>query len=124
MEIRLIFKTLLWLLSLAFMSGLVLAGFHFLTDRRSPPWLGKLHSFSVLGAISLLGFAWLTGELGQAGTYGLLALFLAAGSGLTINLCIGSNRKQAPDWLVFVHMCVAFIGFLMVFLALLSILKG
>ena len=114
----------MWLLSLAFTSGLVLAGLHFVTDMRSPRWLGKLHGFSVSSAVALLVFAWGTVGLGQAGTYGLLALFLAAGAGVTINLAFSSNRKPVPDWLLFIHMCVAFIGFLMVFLALLSNLKG
>ena len=116
MDVQLIFKVATWLLSLAFLSGLVLAGRHFVTGSRPLPWLGKLHGFSVSGAISLLIFAWVNVGLGSAGSYGLLALLVAAAGGLLMTLGFRFRQKPLPDGLVFAHMCVAFVGFLIIFL--------
>lgn len=116
MDVQLIFKVATWLLSLAFLSGLVLAGRHFVTGSKPLPWLGKLHGFSVSGAISLLIFAWVNVGLGSAGSYGLLALLVAAAGGLLLALGFRSRQKSLPDGLVFAHMCVAFVGFLIIFL--------
>jgi hypothetical protein len=115
-DTQLILKAATWLLSLAFVSGLVLAGRHFLTASRSLPWLGKLHGFSVMGAVSLLVFAWATVGLGVAGSYGLLALLVAASAGLLLTLGFRFRQKALPDGLVFTHMCIAFVGFLIIFL--------
>jgi hypothetical protein len=115
-NVQLIFKVATWLLSLAFLSGLVLAGRHFVTGSKSAPWLGKLHGLSVSAAISLLVFAWVNVGLGSAGSYGLLALLVAAAGGLVLTLGFRSRQKPLPDGLVFAHMCVAFVGFFMIFL--------
>ena len=115
MSVQLIFKAANWLLSLAFLSGLVLAGRHFVTGSRPVPWLGKLHGFAASGAISLLVFAWVNVDLGSAGSYGLLALLVAAAGGLLLTLGFRFRQKPLPDGLVFAHMCVAFVGFLIIF---------
>ena len=116
MSVQLIFKVATWLLSLAFLSGLVLAGRHFVTGSRPLPWLGKLHGFAVSGAISLLVFAWVNVGLGSTGSYGLLALLVAAVGGLVLTFGFRFRQKPLPDGLVFAHMCVAFVGFLIIFL--------
>lgn len=116
MSLQLIFKVANWLLSLAFLSGLAMAGRHFVTGSRPVPWLGKLHGFAASGAISLLVFAWVNVGLGSAGSYGLLALLVAAAGGLVLTLGFRFRQQILPDGLVFAHMCVAFVGFLIIFL--------
>ena len=116
MNVQLVLKAATWLLSLAFLSGLALAVRHFASSSRPVPWLGKLHGFCVAGALSLLVFAWASAGLSSAGAYGLLALVVAAAGGLLLSLGYRSRQKMLPDGLVFAHMCVAFIGFLIIFL--------
>ena len=119
-DVKLILRAAVWLLSLSFLSGLVLAGAHFIGGRRPPTWLGKLHGFTVSAAISLLTYAWVNGGLGPAGSYGLFALLVAASAGLVFTLGFRSKQKSLQDGLVFAHMSAAFVGILMVFLALLA----
>ena len=114
LEIKLIFQAATWLLVIAFLSGLAMAGIRFASDKPSPPWLAKLHGFAAVSAISLLTFCWATIGLGRAGTYGLLILLIAAASGIVLNLAFHWLHKPLPEWLVFAHMCAAFLGFLIV----------
>lgn len=114
LEVKLIFRAATWLLAVAFFSGLAMALIRFATDRSSPRWIAKLHGFAAASAISLLFFAWLNGGLVRAGLYGLLILLVAAAGGLYLNLGFHWRRKPLPEWLVFAHLSVAFIGFLIV----------
>lgn len=121
LEAKLIFRAATWLLSVAFVSGLAMALIRFATDRPSPPWVAKLHGFAAAGAISLLIFGWVNVSFSRPGLYGLLTLMVAAAVGLFLNLGYHWKRKPLPEWLVFAHMCVAFIGFLLVGVATLSL---
>ena len=112
---QLVLKVATWLLWLVFITGLVLAGRHFVTHSKSLPWLGKLHGFAVSAALSLLVFAWINAGLGSAGEYGLLALVAAAAGGLILTFGFRIRQKPLPDGLVFAHICVAFVGFLIIF---------
>ena len=109
-----IFQAATWLLCIAFLSGLFLAGIRFATDRPSPPWVAKIHGFSVVGAISLLIFAWVKFTLPSIGVYGVLILFVAAIGGLVLNLRYHWNQKPLPEWLVFVHMTLGFMGLILI----------
>ncbi len=82
------------------------------SDRPSPPWLAKLHGFAAAGALSLLVFGWANVSFPRSGLYGLLMLLAAAAAGLFLNLGYRWRRKPLPEWLVFAHMAIAFIGFL------------
>ena len=103
-----------WLLSIAFLSGLAMAGIRFASEKPTPPWLAKLHGFAAVSAISLLTFGWATIGLGRAGMYGLLILLIAAVAGVVLNLAFHWRNRPLPEWLVFAHMCAAFLGFLVV----------
>ncbi len=116
-----IFGPIVWLLSVAFASGLAMAGIRFASDRPSPPWLAKLHGYAAVGAISLLGFAWTQAALPAAGQYGLIALLVAAAGGLLLNLGYHWRGRPLPEGLVFAHMSVAFIGVLIVGVVTLSL---
>ena len=107
-------------LCLAFASGLGLAGVRFFTDRASPPWLAKLHGFAAVGALALLGLAWATAPLTSAAVFAVLALLLAAAGGVALNLGYHWRQRALPEGLVFAHMSVAFVGFLVVVMVLLS----
>ena len=86
----------------------------FASDRQSPPWIAKLHGFAAAGALSLLAFGWVNVSFPRAGLYGLVTLLVAAAGGLFLNLGYHWKQKPLPEWLVFAHMSVAFIGFLVV----------
>ena len=91
-----------------------MAFIRFATDRTSPPWVAKLHGFAAAAALSLLIFGWANVALPRASLYGLLTLLVAAGGGLVLNLGYHWRQKPLPEWLVFAHMSVAFVGFLVV----------
>ena len=119
-DVKLVLRVSVWLLSVSFLSGLVLAGAHFIGGRRPLTWLGKLHGFAASATISLLTYAWVNGGLGPASSFGLLVLLLAAAAGLVFTLGFRSKQKPLQDGLVCAHMSAAFVGILMVFLALLA----
>ena len=109
------------LLALAAVSGLALAGIRFCTDRSSPPWLAKLHGFAAVAALTLLLLGWARGELPRAVSVALPLLLLAAVGGVVLNLGYHARRSALPEWLVFLHMSVAFVGFLVVGAVLLAL---
>lgn len=94
----------------------------FCSDHHSPPWLAKLHGFAAVAALSLLVLEWsASSALPRAGPFGLIALLVAAAAGVFLNLGYHWKRKPLPEWLVFVHMSIAFIGFLAIGLVTLSL---
>lgn len=86
----------------------------FASEKPSPPWIAKLHGFAAVGALSLLVFGWVNIGFSSAGVYGLLILLVAAAGGLALNLGFHWRHKPLPEWLVFAHMSIAFVGFLIV----------
>jgi hypothetical protein len=86
----------------------------FASDRPSPPCIAKLHGMAATSAISLLVFGWFDVGFSRVGMYGLVALLVAAVGGLFLNLGFHWRRKPLPQWLVFAHMSIAFLGFLIV----------
>ena len=92
-------------MTVAFVSGIAMAFIRFATDRPSPLWVAKLHGF----------------EFPRAGVYGLLTLLVAAAGGLVMNLGYHWKHKPLPEWLVFAHMSVAFIGLVIVGVVTLSL---
>jgi hypothetical protein len=119
LEAKLIFRAATLLLTIAFFSGLVMAGIRFGSDRQSPPWLAKLHGFAAVAALSLLVFGWLNTTFSNTAAFGLITLLLAAAAGLLLNLGYHWKQKPLPEGLVFVHMSVAFVGFLVIFIVML-----
>ncbi len=82
------------------------------SERRSPPWIVKLHGYAAAGAITLLTVGWVQLSYTGPATFALLTLVLAALGGLTLNLGYHLRRLPLPEWLVFAHMGVASLGFL------------
>lgn len=120
MDATSIFRSASILLALAFAVGLVMAGIRFGTDKPSPPWMPKLHGFAAIAALALLGFGWTNLPFSRAASFGVLATLLAAASGVVLNLAYHWKQRPLPEWLVFVHMSIAFVGFLSVGMVLLS----
>lgn len=108
------------LLAIAFASGLVMAGYRFGSDRESPVWLAKLHGYAAVAALALLLFSAAQATLSSVGLLGVLALLLAAAGGVVLNLGYHWRHKPLPEGLVFAHMAVAFVGFILVFLRMLA----
>jgi hypothetical protein len=116
----LIFPAATTLLAIAFVSGLVMAFIRFGSDRQAPSWMPKLHGFAAVAALSLLLFGWAHAEYSRAASSAVLLLLIAAAGGVFLNLNYHWKQVPLPEWLVFAHMSVAFVGFLMVFLVLIS----
>lgn len=108
------------LLVVAVTSGLTMAGYRFGSDRESPPWLAKLHGYAAVAALAVLLFSWTLAAPSRAAVMGVVCLLSAAALGLVLNLVFHWRRKPLPEGLVFAHMAIAFLGFLIVVLTLLS----
>lgn len=108
------------LLSVALASGLVMAGYRFGADKAPPPWLTKLHGYAAVAALAVLMFSWTQAAPSRAAVMGVVCLLLAAALGLVLNLAYHWRQRALPEGLVFVHMSIAFLGWLMVFLTLLG----
>jgi len=121
LEARLIFRAATVLLAIAFVTGLAMAVVRFGSDKHSPPWLAKLHGFSAVSALALLAFGWANLQVSKAAAFGLVTLLVAAAAGVALNLGYHWRQKPLPEWLVFAHMSIAFVGFLVVGMVLLSL---
>jgi hypothetical protein len=121
LEASLIFRAATTLLAIAFATGLAMAVVRFAGDRQSPPWLPKLHGFAAVAALALLVFGWLNLPIPKAASFGLLTLLVAAMFGVALNLGYHWRQKPLPEGLVFAHMSIAFVGFLVVGMVLLSL---
>ncbi|MDE2161508.1 MAG: hypothetical protein KGJ30_21585, partial [Burkholderiales bacterium] len=81
----------------------------------------KLHGYAAVAALSILVLEASHTALPRGGWFGLIALLLAAAGGVVLNLGYHWKLKPLPEWLVFVHMSIAFIGFLAIGLVTLSL---
>jgi hypothetical protein len=70
--------------------------------------------FAAAAALSLLIFGWANVTFPRAGLHGLLILPVAVAGGLFLNLGYHGKQKPLPEWLVFAHISVAFVGFVVV----------
>lgn len=120
LDLTLIFRAASSSLAVAFFTGLAMAFIRFGSDRQSPPWLAKLHGFAATAALSLLGFGWLHAEFSRTASLALLLLLMAAAGGVVLNLAYHWKQKPLPEGLLFAHMSVAFVGFLVMFMVMIS----
>lgn len=93
----------------------------FASDRPSPSWMAKLHGFAAMGAVTLLIFGWATLSFPHAGLFGLLTLLAASALGLFLNLGYHWRQKPLPEGLLFIHLSIAFVGFVAVGVVTLSL---
>ena len=108
------------LLVVTLVSGLVMAGFRFGSDRESPPWLAKTHGYAAVAAIAVLLFSWNQAAPSRSSVIGVACLLFAVALGLLLNLVYHWRHLPLPEGMVFIHMAVAFVGFLIVFLSMIS----
>jgi len=120
LQVTQIFRAATSSLAVAFSTGLAMAVIRFGSDRQSPPWLAKLHGFVAAAALSLLSVGWLYAEFTRAASLALLLLLIAAAGGIVLNLGYHWKQKPLPEGLVFAHMSVAFVGFLVRFMVMIS----
>ena len=120
LDVTLIFRTASSSLALAFLTGLAMAFIRFGSDRQSPPWLAKLHGFAATAALSLLSFGWFYAEFSRAASVALLVLLIAAAGGVMLNLGYHWKQRPLPEGLLFAHMSLAFVGFLVMCLVMIS----
>ena len=120
METKTIFSAATSLLAATAALGLVLAGFRFLTDRRSPTWLARVHGLAAAASILMLTYGWSLGDFSRTASFGLAILWAAAVGGVTLSRCYRVKNKPLPELLVFLHMSAAFVGALVISLVLVS----
>ncbi|CAN5305088.1 hypothetical protein BH11PSE10_BH11PSE10_06310 [soil metagenome] len=108
------------LLVTALASGLVMVGYRFGSERESPTWLAKLHGFAAVAALAVLMFSWNQATPSRAAVMGVACLLSAAALGLVLNLGYHWRHQPLPEGLVFTHMAIAFLGFLIVLLSMMS----
>jgi hypothetical protein len=121
LEVVLVYRAAALLLSVAFASGVVMMVIRFGSDNESPAWMAKLHGFVAVAALSLLVFGWAHLGFSRPASFALLTLLLAAAAGLFLNLGYHWRHKPLPEGLVFAHMAVASLGFLVAGVVALSL---
>ena len=122
MSLAPLFRAASALLALALASGVGMIFVRFGSDRPSPPWLAKLHGLAAAGAITLLAFGWAQAPaFPDAAVVGLAVLAAGALGGLVLNLAYHWPGRPLPEWLVFAHLAVASLGFLLVGVVTLSL---
>ena len=120
METKTIFSAATSLLAATAALGMVLAGFRFLTDRRSPTWLARVHGLAAVASILMLTYGWSLGGFSRAASFGLVTLVAAAVGGVMLSRGFRLKDKPLPELLVFLHMSAAFVGALVIGLVLVS----
>jgi len=104
-------RAAVWLLALAALGGLVMAGQRFARRQNPPAWLSMLHGFLAASALTLIIAAWL-GPGVPALALAALALFvLAALGGVALNLGYQWKQRLLPATLVVGHALLAVTGF-------------
>jgi cytochrome c oxidase subunit IV len=110
-------KTACWLLAIAAVGGLAMAGIRFAGKPHPPSWLAMLHGFLVAAAATLLLYAYFTVGLPRLAAWALLLFMIAAAGGVFMNLNYHAKQLALPLGLVIVHAGIAAVGFILLIVA-------
>jgi hypothetical protein len=111
MEPVLIMKTASYLLAIAALGGLTMAGIRFAGKPQPPTWLAMLHGFLAGAAVTLLLYAYFTVGLPALACWALLLLLIAAAGGAFLNLNYHWKMLPLPKGLIVGHAGVAVVGY-------------
>lgn len=111
MEPVLIMKTASYLLAIAALGGLTMAGIRFAGKPQPPTWLAMLHGFLAGAAVTLLLYAYFTVGLPTLACWALLLFLIAAAGGAFLNLNYHWKMLPLPKGLIVGHAGIAVVGY-------------
>lgn len=117
MSIQVILWVAVVLFAIAAAGGLVMAGVRLFADRNPPAWLAMLHGLLAAAGLTLLLFGAFTVGVSRTGVWALVLLIIAALGGLFLNLGYQEKRKLLPKAVMYVHVLIAVIGFILLIIA-------
>lgn len=117
MTIQIILWTAVVLFAIAAAGGLIMAGVRTFSKSNPPAWLAMLHGLLAAAGLTLLLFAAFTVGISTYATWALVLLIVAALGGLFLNLGYQEKRKLLPKSVMYVHVLIAVIGFILLILA-------
>ncbi|MEO7071659.1 MAG: hypothetical protein ABI300_01275 [Rhodanobacter sp.] len=114
-------SAMLWicvtLFAIAAAGGLVMAGVRAMSQRNPPAWLALLHGLLAGAGLTLLLLVYFTAGLPMLAAWALLLLLVAAAGGVLMNLGYQWQQKPLPLPLMYGHIVIAVIGFILLILA-------
>lgn len=117
MTIKLVLWTVVVLLTVTAAGGLVMAGVRASGNRNPPAWLAMLHGLLAGAGLTLLLFAAFTIALPQYALWALVLFVVAALGGVFLNLGYQEKRVLLPKSVMYLHACVAVVGFILLIFA-------
>lgn len=121
-------QTLLWtavvLFAIAAAAGLIMAGIRTFANKNPPAWLAMMHGLLAAAALTLLLFGAFTIGISTLGVWALVILIIAALGGLFLNLGYQEKRNLLPKSVMYVHVLIAVIGFILLIIAAAKINTG
>jgi hypothetical protein len=121
MQAATLLHTSAWLLAGAATAGALMAGLRFGRDRAPPAMLSRLHGLLAASGTALLIYGWATAGLPRLASLALLLIAVTAASGLiTARARRWWNPAPPVEILLFGHMCLASMGFLLLLVSVMS----
>jgi hypothetical protein len=117
MEPVLIMKTASWLLAIAALGGLTMAGIRLAGKPQPPTWLAMLHGLLAGAAVTLLLFDYFTVGLPMLARGALVLFLIAAAGGAFLNLNYHWKMLPLPIGLIIGHAGIAVFGFILLLAA-------
>ena len=117
MSIQVVLWVAVVLFAIAAAGGLVMAGVRLFADRNPPAWLAMLHGLLAAAGLTLLLFGAFTIGVSRTGVWALVLLIIAALGGLFLNLGYQEKRKLLPKPVMYVHVVIAVVGFILLIVA-------
>ena len=117
MSVQIILWVAVVLFAIAAAGGLVMAGVRMFADRNPPAWLAMLHGLLAAAGLTLLLFGAFTIGIPKYAVWALILLIIAALGGLFLNLGYQEKRKLLPKPVMYVHVLIAVIGFILLIVA-------
>lgn len=124
MEPLRLLETATALLVIAALGGLVMAAIRFSGRDHPPTALAMLHGFLAAAAATLLIYGGVFVGLPRLANLGTVLLVLAAAGGVFLNLEYHWKNRPLPKGLMVGHALLAALGFVLVVLALVSVMQG
>ncbi|MGH8161283.1 MAG: hypothetical protein ACRESR_03900 [Gammaproteobacteria bacterium] len=97
--------------------GVSMVGFRETTGRNPPALLTMLHGLPAAAALTLLLYATFAFGVPLFAIVALILFLVAAGGGAVLNLGFQQRGQLLPRWLMYLHMLLAVIGFILLAIA-------
>lgn len=97
--------------------GLSNAAVREMTGHNPPAWLTMVHGLPAAAGLTLLIYATFAFGVPQLAIVALILFLIAAGGGATLNLAFQQRDRLLPRWLMYLHLLLAVIGFILLAIA-------